>query len=46
VTEEDGSEWTYIAWRCSDRREWVQRGILHAALDQERVTDEDEDDGP
>jgi hypothetical protein len=34
-TDEDGP-YTYIEWRCSDEREWVQRGILHAGLDQER----------
>jgi hypothetical protein len=34
--DEDGS-YTYIRFRCSDSRDWVQRGILHACLDQDRV---------
>lgn len=28
--------YTYITWRCSDKREWAQRGMLHAGLHQER----------
>jgi hypothetical protein len=43
-TDETG-DYTYIRFRCSDDREWVQRGLLHACLDQdgERVVDEDDD---
>jgi hypothetical protein len=42
VTDPEG-DWTYIAWRCSDERAWVQLGLMHAALDQEReVGDEDD----
>ncbi len=36
--------YTYIRFRCSDEREWIQRGILHAALDQERQGSDDEDE--
>ena len=43
VTDEDGDDWTYIAWRCSDPRNWVQRGLLHASLEQERITDDDDE---
>jgi hypothetical protein len=40
--DEDGS-YTYIRFRGSDDREWIQRGILHAALDQEwKAAEEDE----
>jgi hypothetical protein len=34
-TDEDGG-WTAIRWRCSDPRAWVQRGIVYAALQQDR----------
>ena len=36
-TDEDGP-YTYIEWRCSDEREWMQRGLMHAGLDSERRT--------
>jgi hypothetical protein len=42
--DDDGS-FTYIQWRCSDERDWVQRGMLHAALDSDRVPDLGDDDG-
>jgi hypothetical protein len=41
--DEDGS-YTYIRFRCSDDRQWVQRGMLHAVLEQDRVVDEDDED--
>jgi hypothetical protein len=41
--DEDGS-YTYIRFRCSDGREWVQRGMLHAALEQERWLAKDDED--
>jgi hypothetical protein len=34
-TDDDGT-YTYIAFRCSDEREWVQRGMLHAGLEFHR----------
>lgn len=34
----------YIAWRCSDPREFIQRGLLHAALEQDRETEEEQDE--
>lgn len=40
----DGT-YTYIRFRCSDDREWVQRGLLHAGLDEERVADETTPEG-
>lgn len=43
---DDEGPYTFISWRCSDEREWVQRGMLHAGLDHKRVpvrSDEDED---
>lgn len=39
-TDEDGDDWTSIRWRCSDPREWIQYGMLHAALCSDRVVDE------
>jgi hypothetical protein len=41
--DEDGTSYTYIRFRGSDDREWIQRGILHAALDQERVAGDEEE---
>lgn len=39
--------WTDVAFRCSDPRQWVQRGLLHAALSSDDVEplapDEDDD---
>lgn len=32
--DEDGS-YTYLRFRCTDSREWVQRGMLHAVLEQD-----------
>lgn len=32
--DEDGT-YTYLRHRCTDTRQWVQRGMLHAALEQE-----------
>jgi hypothetical protein len=40
---EDGT-YTYIRYRCTDVRQWVQRGMLHAALEQDRQPDLDEDE--
>lgn len=42
-TDEDGT-YTYIRYRCSDDRVWVQRGIMHAALEQDCQPDEDDED--
>lgn len=42
--EDDGGGYTYIRFRCSDVREWVQRGLLHACLDQDRLPDSEVDD--
>jgi hypothetical protein len=42
--EDEEGEWTNIAWRCSDDRQWVQRGLLHAALEQERLPGEPVED--
>lgn len=39
--EDEDGPYTYLRFRCSDDREWVQRGMLHSALDQERLGDED-----
>lgn len=33
--EDDDGTYTYIRFRCSDEREWIQRGMMHAALEQE-----------
>jgi hypothetical protein len=44
-TDEDGDSWTWIRYRCSDPRVWIQRGMLHAALEQDQLPDlEDEDE--
>jgi hypothetical protein len=42
--DEDGG-YTYIRFRCTDERQWAQRGLLHAALEQETRPDlgDDED---
>jgi hypothetical protein len=37
--DEEGDDWTAIRFRCSDPRFWVQRGMLSAALDGERLAD-------
>jgi hypothetical protein len=37
--DEEGDDWTSIRFRCSDPRFWVQRGMLSAALDGERLAD-------
>jgi hypothetical protein len=42
--QDDGGTYTYIRFRCSDPRDWVQRGLLHACLDQDKVPGEDADD--
>jgi hypothetical protein len=39
--DEDGS-YTYIRYRCIDERQWVQRGMLHAALEQDCRTDDED----
>lgn len=45
VRGDDGDGgYTYIRFRCSDEREWIQRGLLRACLDQERVTEEPDAD--
>jgi hypothetical protein len=41
---DEHGDWTAIRWRCSDPRAWVQYGVLHAALDQDRVVDMGDDD--
>lgn len=39
--DEDGT-YTFIQFRCNDERTWVQRGLLHAALEQNRELPEDD----
>ncbi len=41
---DDDGPYTFIAFRCSDEREWVQRGILHAGLELHRQPSDLEDD--
>jgi hypothetical protein len=41
--DEDGT-YTYIRYRCTDDRQWIQRGMLHAALEQDSRPDFGEDD--
>jgi len=41
--DEDGI-YTYIRYRCTDDRQWVQRGMLHASLEQDCELSFDEDD--
>lgn len=42
--KDDDGGYTYIKFRCSDERDWVQRGLLHACLDQDKAVDVDVDE--
>ena len=42
--DEDGHYTYYLRYRCTDTRQWVQRGMLHAALEQDCEPSFDEDD--
>lgn len=37
------SGWTGIAFQCSDDRGWIQRGLLHAALAQSHLHEDDDE---
>jgi len=41
--DEDGT-YSYMRYRCTDARVWVQRGMLHGALEQEQLGDFETDD--
>lgn len=42
--EDENGAYTYIRFRSTDDRNWVQRGMLHAALELEYAPDLNEDD--